>query len=253
MATRRALVAGLLVSATFVASTPTQGSAARGCSEGAAASGDIITVHIKCKRAANKPPKHENTRPLLRLSRKPACPAGLTAYTRWVKTRTTWTSAPKVVCLSGPPTDTRPAITGAMVLRALRTVRLPHPTPSIQPARRTLVNLDTIFSAPQAPLTRTVTLLGQRVTLRIRPTRWVWEYGDGHSATTTTGGAAYPNKTIAYRYQRAAKVQPRVSITWAATYRINGGASQPVAGTVTTTGPSALLRVLEAVPVLSGR
>ena len=181
------------------------------------------------------------------------CPAGLTAYTRWVKTRTTWTSAPKVVCLSGPPTDSRPAITGAMVLRALRTVRLPHPTPSIQPARRTLVNLDTIFSAPQAPLTRTVTLLGQRVTLRIRPTRWVWEYGDGHSATTTTGGAAYPNKTIAYRYQRAAKVQPRVSITWAATYRINGGASQPVAGTVSTTGPSASLRVLEAVPVLSGR
>ena len=54
------------------------------------------------------------------------------------------------------------------------------------------VALDTIFSAPQAPLTRTVTLLGQRVTLRIRPTRWVWEYGDGHSATTTTGGTRPP-------------------------------------------------------------
>ncbi len=244
------VIAGL-VALQLLVTAPAEARACRGSGN---SNSNVFTVVVTCHAPKPAPATKPRSRPVAASPvRKNPCPAGLTAYTRWVKTRTTWTSAPKVVCLSGPPTDSRPAITGAMVLRALRTVRLPHPTPSIQPARRTLVNLDTIFSAPQAPLTRTVTLLGQRVTLRIRPTRWVWEYGDGHSATTTTGGAAYPNKTIAYRYQRAAKVQPRVSITWAATYRINGGASQPVAGTVTTTGPSASLRVLEAVPVLSGR
>ena len=147
----------------------------------------------------------------------------------------------------------RPVITPALVLRAFRRVPLPHATTIVQPGDRTLVNLETIFHTDVGPLTRTVRLLGQRVRLAIRPTSFVWSYGDGSTARTTTPGAGYPARTIVHRYPHAhVTVHPSVQVTWSATYSVNGGAARPVPGTVTTSGPATTLRVAEAVPALSG-
>ena len=147
----------------------------------------------------------------------------------------------------------RPVITPALVLRAFKRVSLPHATTIVQPGGRTLVNLETIFHTGVGPLTRTVRLLGQRVRLAIRPSSYLWRYGDGSTARTTTPGAAYPARTITHRYPHAhLTVHPSVQVTWSATYSVNGSATRPVPGTVTTTGPSTTLRIAEAVPALSG-
>lgn len=184
------------------------------------------------------------------------CPAGRTAYTRWVKTQSTWASAPKVLCLTGPPKNSTarpPTVTAAMVLAAFRRVSLPRPRAVTQPGRRTLVNFDTIFYVNQGSLTRSVQLLGQRVTLRIRPQQFTWRHGDGTVAATRTPGAAYPAKQITYRYRDAGvTVRTSVDITWGATYRVNSGPWRAVRGTVTTRGPGSALRIVEAVPALYG-
>ena len=140
-----------------------------------------------------------------------------------------------------------------MVLRAFRRIPLPHPLAQSQPSTKTLVNFETIFYVDQGPLTRRVRLLGQRITLAIRPARFVWHHGDGSQAVTDTPGAAYPARDITYRYTRAdVTVRHSVTITWTARYRVNNGRWRMVPGTVTTNGPASRLRITEAVPVLSG-
>ena len=140
-----------------------------------------------------------------------------------------------------------------MVLAAFRRIPLPSLRSHSQPANKTLINFDTIFFTDAEPLTRNLTLLGQRVRLEIKPSRFEWVHGDGTTATTATPGSPYPAKDVVYRYADAHRtVQHRVVVTWSAEWSLNGGPLQPVNGTVTTSGPATPLRVAEASPALSG-
>lgn len=146
-----------------------------------------------------------------------------------------------------------PQITRAMVRRAFEQVPVPELSSQTQPVDKTLVNFDTIFYVDAQPMTETVTLLGQQVTLFIEPSTYRWDHGDGSEVTTYSPGAAYPSKEIVHRYMKARQtVRHQVSIDWTATYSVNGGPPQPVPGTVTTVGPETPLRISEAAPALSG-
>ena len=146
-----------------------------------------------------------------------------------------------------------PQVTEAMILNAFRRIPLPALRSHSQPANKTLINFDTIFFTDARPLTRQVTLLGQRIRLEIKPSRFEWVHGDGTTDTTATAGAPYPRKDVVYRYADAhTTVLHRVVVTWTAEYSLNGGPLRPVNGTVTTAGPPTPLRVAEASPALSG-
>ena len=157
---------------------------------------------------------------------------------------------------NGPPSVAEaapPQVTEGMVLQAFRRIPLPALRSHSQPANKTLINFDTIFFTDAQPLTRTVTLLGQRVRLEIKPSKFEWVHGDGTEDTTSTPGAPYPAKDVVYRYQDAHRtVEHRVVVTWSAEWSLNGGPLRPVNGTVTTTGPATPLRIAEASPALSG-
>ncbi|MDR7361611.1 hypothetical protein [Nocardioides marmoribigeumensis] len=144
-------------------------------------------------------------------------------------------------------------MTPAMVLSELRRVGLPALDVSVQPAGKTLVNLDTIFFTEPRPVDVDLTILGQAVEVEATPTTYVWSFGDGTGLTTTTPGAAYPSKDVVHRYSHAGvTVRPAVSVVYGARFRVGGGAWQDVDGTVTIPGPAQGLRVAEAAPVLSG-
>jgi hypothetical protein len=159
-------------------------------------------------------------------------------------------------CFGRPPTvaDTpRPTVTPALVLQALRRIGLPALEAQTQPEDKTLVNFDTIFYAEASTFTRTLRLLGQRVEVEAQPSRYTWQHGDGTAATTSTPGAPYPAKDIVHQYTDAHRtVQTRVDVTYTARFRVNGGAWQDIAETVTITGPATALRIAEATAVLSG-
>jgi hypothetical protein len=95
-----------------------------------------------------------------------------------------------------------------------------------------------------------VTLLGQRVDLRITPSRFGWVFGDGEGVATTTAGAPFPDLDITHGYRRAGRVGPRVDTTYAAMFSVNGGPWRDVAGTVTIPGEPVDLEVVTASPVL---
>jgi hypothetical protein len=152
-----------------------------------------------------------------------------------------------------PPAYVPPTVTPGMVLAELRRVGLPALEVSVQPAGKTLVNLDTIFFTRPRPVDVDLTILGQAVEVEATPATYVWSFGDGATLTTTTPGAAYPSQDVVHRYTDAGvTVRPAVSVVYGARFRVVGGAWQDVDGTVTIPGPAQGLRVAEAAPVLSG-
>ena len=176
-------------------------------------------------------------------------------YQRFGRLRSTgkWESL-KQLCRDMNPDAAAPQVTPALVARAFQRIPLPALRAITQPADKTLVNFDTIFHVDATPLHRTLTLLGQRVELAIKPSTYRWVHGDGTTSVTHTPGAAYPAKDVVHRYQQAhVTVRQHVEIVWTARWSLNGGAYQDVDGTVTTVGPATALRVAEATPVLSGQ
>lgn len=161
--------------------------------------------------------------------------------------------------------DKQPAVaqvTGALVLSAFRTIAVPKPTIGIQPppGTETLVNIETVFTAGAQPFKKTVTLLGQQVTLDIKPGTYTWTYGDGAVETTKNPGrpvteaevelTPLPADLTTHTYTTKGDVTVTLATTWTATWSLNGGPYQPVPGTVTTTSAPHPLAIREARPIL---
>lgn len=156
------------------------------------------------------------------------------------------------------PKHARDPSWSSVVLRAFRKVPLPAPQLSIQPPKgKTLVGLETIFSTKAEPFTRTLTLLGRTVTLKIEPSSFLWHHGDGTSQTTDWAGKAWDHDSpdiddyLTHVYEHTGAVRPSVEVTWSAQFRVGGGAWRSVNGTVTRAGAPVPLEVLEGQPVLN--
>jgi hypothetical protein len=127
----------------------------------------------------------------------------------------------------------------------------------VQPPKgRTLVNFNTNFYTTNThPTTRTVTLIGQQVTIEATPTQYTWHFGsratDG-DLTTADPGAAYPDLLVTYRYTRVGAVNPSVDTTYAGRYRVGNGGWQTIPSTLTVTGRPVDLQVVSATPHLVG-
>jgi hypothetical protein len=149
--------------------------------------------------------------------------------------------------------DATAEVTGGMVLNALRRLPLPPSDLIVQPPNgRTLVYFDTNFYTEATPLDRTLRLLGQRVDLRIWPSSYEWNFGDGEAIATESAGAPYPDLEITHSYTTKGQVGPAVDTTYAAEFRVNAGPWRPVPGTVTIPGDTVALEVVEATPTLVG-
>ena len=152
---------------------------------------------------------------------------------------------------AGPAPE--PQVTPGLVAAAFQRLPLPASDLQVQPPNgRTLVNFATNFYTDNGEFTRTVTLLGRRVELRIWPARYGWRFGDGATRWTTSAGSAYPDLEITHRYLRRGRVSPSVDTTYAAQFRVGGGAWRDVNGTVTIPGAPQGLQVVTARPVLVG-
>ncbi len=140
---------------------------------------------------------------------------------------------------------------------------LPHPGIGTAPAGNvTLVNIETVLWV-QTPADRTlgtVTLLGHRVTLRAHVQTVRWNFGDGTAGETSSPGKAYtdadPCRTaqcadyFGHTYLHTGEVAIAAQLTWTGQFRVDGGAWQPIAGTVTAAATSETIRVKEARGVL---
>ena len=160
------------------------------------------------------------------------------------------------------PVGGRPAVTAAMVRAQVQKL---VPTPGIgiaPPGGISLVNIQTILwvqTAAERDL-GTVTLVGQRVALRIHVQRVSWTFGDGTTAVTDSPGrpysAAAPCRTATcagYWGHVFRSTGPRTvsaQVSWAGEFRVGSGAWQSIAGVVTGPPRTTPITIREARGVL---
>ena len=137
------------------------------------------------------------------------------------------------------------------IFRYFQTLPLPQLTTRHQPPGNGLVGLPVIFYTDGVTTqTFDLTIRGFQVQIVAGATAFTWHTGDGAELTSTTPGAPYPDHTISHDY-RSGTYTAYLTVTWGATFSVNGGASVAVPGTTTTDGPPVTFTVLQARPVLT--
>ena len=106
-----------------------------------------------------------------------------------------------------------------------------------------------------APHTVDGTLLDRPATVRFTPVAWTWDYGDGTTARTSTGGGTWttlgrnefdPTPT-GHTYTTRGTYRVHADVTFTAAYRFDSGTWIPIPGTLTVPATTELtLRTVTA-------
>ncbi|MGY2065571.1 hypothetical protein [Blastococcus sp. SYSU DS0619] len=139
----------------------------------------------------------------------------------------------------------------AEVFSYFQRLPLPELTTQHQPPGDGLTGLPVIFYT-DSPTTQTFTvdIRGFTVTIDATAEQFTWHTGDPTgSITTTDPGAPYPDQTIEHSY-RSGTYTASLTVTWGATFSVDGSAATDVPGT-TTDGPPVTFDVLQARTVLT--
>jgi len=148
-------------------------------------------------------------------------------------------------------TEIEPVVTPAMVQAEFEKLPLPLGEISLQPSDGVvLVNVGAIFYTTQeATASYDVDIIGQAVHIDAFITDYAWHVGDG-SPDVHGRGAPYPDKSTLHVYTAPGGVQVTLTLTWDATYTVDGGPVTPVLDTTTTDSPPVALTVVEAESIL---
>ena len=158
-----------------------------------------------------------------------------------------------VGCIAGDPCD--PAFTATptpVVIPGTPAVRISDiasftpdaPTQQMQPNGWMVKGLATNFVATASAHTQTGDLLGQPADVRFTPISYGWDYGDGTTGTSTSGGATWEKLNLSefsdtdtsHTYEIAADYTITPSVTYSAEYRYAGSEWLPIDGTLTIPG-----------------
>jgi len=149
-------------------------------------------------------------------------------------------------------TPLNPPPSGAEVFSYFQRLPLPQLTTQHQPPGNGLTGLPVIFYT-DSPTTQTFTvdIRGFEVVIEATAEQFTWNTGDATGQIVTTDpGAPYPGQTIEHSY-RSGTYTAYLTVTWGATFTVNGSAEADVPGTTTTDGPPVTFDVLQARPVLT--
>ena len=150
-------------------------------------------------------------------------------------------------------TSLNPPPTPAEVFSEFRRLPLPQLTTQHQPPGNGLSGLPVIFWTDSAPSqTFTVDIRGFRVAITATVQRYTWHTGDPArpTVTSTDPGRPSPDQTVTHLY-RSGHYTASLTVTWGATFSVNGGPPDAVPGSTTTDGPPVDFDVLQARAVLT--
>ncbi|NQX12286.1 hypothetical protein HQQ80_11665 [Microbacteriaceae bacterium VKM Ac-2855] len=145
-----------------------------------------------------------------------------------------------------PTSPSTPGATAApaptVTIRDLATFLPASTTLTMEPAHWMLRDRPTNFIAHAQEHTVTGTLLGQQADVRFTPTNYTFDYGDGTTTTTETGGATWKELNLpefsttktSHTYTQRGNHTITASANYVAAYRLNGGPWTAVTGTLTS-------------------
>ncbi|GAB3570450.1 PKD domain-containing protein [Spelaeicoccus albus] len=148
---------------------------------------------------------------------------------------------PSVVRTATPP-PTMPVVSES----DFRKFDLPAPRAKVQPDGWTVTGYPTNMYTNARTTTVNLTILGFPVRVRARPVSFSWDFGDGHTLTTTNTGAKISpgdSPSISHVYTRSGKVRVVLTTHYTGQYSVAGGAWLPIAGQAAVTGAATPLDV----------
>jgi hypothetical protein len=150
------------------------------------------------------------------------------------------------VCRATPPDGlSLEQVTPGLVADAMRHIGLTAGVLDVTPSPTTLVAYPTTVRVQVAPYDTTLTLLGQQVLVHATPARVVVDFGDGATATLSSG------QSVDHTYTQAGRLAVTAHVTWVGQFRVGGTSGwTAVPGTVPITGDSVPLAVREAAAQL---
>lgn len=148
-------------------------------------------------------------------------------------------------------TDVQPVVTPEMVQAEFEELPLPLGEINVQPEDGPiLVNLGVIlYSTQPESVPYDVVILGQAVHIDAYIVDYAWHLGDG-SPDLHGRGAPYPDTSNRHIYTAPGGYQVTLTLTWDATYTVDGGPELPVLDTTTTDSPPTSVTVVEAESIL---
>ncbi|MGL5823350.1 MAG: hypothetical protein ACRCYU_00575, partial [Nocardioides sp.] len=158
-------------------------------------------------------------------------------------------------CLTPDDLTNLGQITPELVTTAFKKLTWPPADLHIQPpGGETLVNLDTNFyTTLTKPQTRTVTLLGQQITIEATPDTYRFNFDEeGQYTDTTNPGHPYPKLDNTYAYQDAHITRhPWIDVVYTGRYRTGTtGPWTTIPDSHIVTGNPQPLRIIEGIPQL---
>ncbi len=118
--------------------------------------------------------------------------------------------------------------------------------PKTQPKNSAIVNFDEIYYSDLQTQDIPLTVLGEPVVLRVIPTRFEWNFGDGANLVTSDPGKPHPHQTVTHKYRKSGNAMVSVAVTYSGQYSVSGGAFQLIDGAVSRTSPSTSIHIFEA-------
>ena len=94
------------------------------------------------------------------------------------------------------------------------------------------VGIDMIVWAESGVQVFEVEMFGQSVRVRATPVKYVWDFGDGTVLTTSFPGRPYPSRDVSMRYVGQGWYEVSLVTVFSGEFSVNGGAWQPIDGTV---------------------
>ncbi len=151
-----------------------------------------------------------------------------------------------ITALNPPPTPEE-------VFTYFERLPLPQLRTEHAPPGRALSGLPVVFwsDSPDTE-TFTVDIRGFTVVIVAQAEQYTWHTGDPASPTLTSTepGGAYPEHAVEHLY-RSGTYTTSLTVTWGATFTVDGSAPADVPGTTTTDGPPVTFDVVEAAAVLT--
>ncbi|WP_139252946.1 hypothetical protein [Geodermatophilus nigrescens] len=139
------------------------------------------------------------------------------------------------------------------VFQYFQRLPLPQLATSQAPPGRGLSGLPVVFWTDTPSMqTFTVDIRGFAVVIVAEAQRYDWHTGDPArpTLTTTVPGRAYPGQATEHLY-RSGTYTASLTVTWGATFTVDGSAPADVPGTTTTDGPPVTFSVVEAAAILT--